>query len=47
MRQLAGEELEAGVNLAYWLRVRPWLLDVPLSLVTLGTLLYVSKLAVK
>lgn len=47
MRQMAREELEAGVNLAHCLRGRPQLLGVPLSLVTLGTLLDVSKLDVK
>lgn len=41
------EDLEAGVDLAHGLRVRPWLLDLPVSLVTLEMLLDVSKLDVK
>lgn len=31
------EDLEAGVDLAHCLSVRTWLLDLPESLVTLGT----------
>ena len=43
----AGEDLEAGVDLAHCLRVRPWLLHLHVSLVTLETLLDVSKRDVK
>lgn len=44
---LAGEDLEAGVDLAHCLGVRPWLLDLHVSLVTLETLLDVPKLDMK